>query len=204
MTIPQDSAYRRAIDYGVFTILVIVFTVAVLRRVYRSVEVDQALVVTRSYPPQSQPVTAATESEPGDKPPKRRTRLDPDRLTRADLKPPEESTWQDEPPGPPLTRRDVEIKINPNTATWWELAELPGIGEVKGRAIVAYREQFRREALADNPRADPPPAFTKPEDLDAVKGIGPATVEKMRPMLVFDMHQAPPKSPRPLRPRLDK
>jgi competence protein ComEA len=86
------------------------------------------------------------------------------------------------------------VRINPNTATWWELDELPGIGEVKARAIVAFREQHSAEARAANPGVRPPPAFSKPEDLKQVKGIGPATVEKMRPMLTFDESVSKPKS----------
>ena len=201
MSIPQDSPYRRAIDYGVFAVVLIAFALAVVRRVHRPVDVDQALVVTRAPAPQTQPAAADSSPESDAKPPRRRTRLDNDRLTPADLEPPQEVTAPDEPAGPPLTRQSVEVEIDPNTAAWWELAELPGIGEVKGRAIVAYREQFRQAALAENPRADPPPAFQKPEDLDAVKGIGPATIEKMRPMLVFD---APPRKPAPLRPRSNR
>lgn len=84
------------------------------------------------------------------------------------------------------SREEVTLRIDPNVATWWELAELPGIGEIKARAIIAYREQFRSDALNDDPDAVPPPAFTSAEDLDNVKGIGPVTVEKMRPVLLFD------------------
>lgn len=84
------------------------------------------------------------------------------------------------------SREEVTLRIDPNVATWWELAELPGIGETKARAIIAYREQFRSDALHDDPDAVPPPAFANAEDLDNVKGIGPVTVEKMRPLLLFD------------------
>ena len=48
--------------------------------------------------------------------------------------------------------------VNINTATLEELMTLPGIGEAKGRAILAYREEHG--------------AFVYPEELRNVKGIG--------------------------------
>jgi len=70
--------------------------------------------------------------------------------------------------------------INPNTATAAELTVLPGIGKSKAGAIVAFREEHTD---ADDPAS---PVFRKPEDLQAVRGIGPATVERLRPWLRFD------------------
>jgi competence protein ComEA len=58
-------------------------------------------------------------------------------------------------------------KINVNTATAAALCELPGIGPYLAARIIAYRD-------AHGP-------FEKAEDLDAVEGIGPATVEKLEP-----------------------
>lgn len=49
-------------------------------------------------------------------------------------------------------------KININTATWEELTELDGIGEVLAKRIIAYREENG--------------IFTKPEQLINVTGIG--------------------------------
>ncbi len=74
--------------------------------------------------------------------------------------------------------------IDPNTATWAELATLPTIGEVKAKAIVAYRRSFRQTAVAGP--AGERRAFTCPADLDAVRGIGPKTVERVAPHLRFD------------------
>jgi len=190
--IPQDSPYRRAVDYGVFTILIVVFVVAVVRRVRRPVVVNQDVPITQAAAPQAQAPTTEPDSAPESAPSRRHVRLEPERLPPPDLESPDEpfpeadSGSAGEPDRPPLTRQDVQIRINPNTATWWELCELPGIGEVKARAIVAFREEFRAEARRENPRAALPPAFQTPEDLDQVKGIGPATVEKMRPLLSFD------------------
>ena len=59
------------------------------------------------------------------------------------------------------------IKINVNAADAATLCALPGIGPVFAARIVAYRE-------AHGP-------FEKAEDLTAVAGIGPRTVDRLRP-----------------------
>ena len=63
-------------------------------------------------------------------------------------------------------------RLNPNTASAASLRRLPMIGRVKAQAIVDYR-------LA----AASQPAFRRPQDLDAVSGIGPATIQRLRPHL---------------------
>jgi hypothetical protein len=200
----EDSSYRRAIDYGVLAILVLVFIWAVVQRIWRPVAVDQALVVRTAPQPMPVEIRTRSDSDEGarlasaqmsrDRHARERRRVDDDRLTPGDLRPSSDTVAPAESAQPPPPGRATQIKINPNTAEWWELGELPGIGEVKARAIVAYREAFRGAALAANPRVEPPPAFKKPEDLAQVKGIGPATVEKMRPMLIFDGPVVPPSS----------
>ena len=57
--------------------------------------------------------------------------------------------------------------LNLNSATAEQLSALPGIGAVKAQAIISYRTSHGR--------------FTKVEDLLAVSGIGPATLEQLRP-----------------------
>ncbi len=151
MTPPEDSRYRRAIDYACFVVLLAIFAGALVQRIRRPVSVVRDVPISRHI-----------DLEP-------RNETDPDAITAAKAP----------------SREEVTLRIDPNVATWWELAELPGIGETKARAIIAYREQFRRDALNDDPDAPPPPAFTNAEDMDNVKGIGPVTVEKMRPLLVF-------------------
>lgn len=56
-----------------------------------------------------------------------------------------------------------------NTATAADFAKLPGIGKVKAQAIVEHREKSG--------------AFQSVDDLRRVKGIGKATVEKLRPQV---------------------
>ncbi len=67
----------------------------------------------------------------------------------------------------------AQEKINPNTASVGSLRRLGGIGPVKAVAIAEY-------AAAKNGAA-----FCRPEDLTDVNGIGPGTVERLRPYLVF-------------------
>ena len=65
-----------------------------------------------------------------------------------------------------------EYKIDVNSASWVEWAQLEGIGQVLAERIVADREQ-------NGP-------FTSIEDLGRVRGIGPKTIEKLRPSLQLD------------------
>jgi len=70
-------------------------------------------------------------------------------------------------------------RINPNDAPVASLARLPGIGLTRARAIVVFREQLES-------RHGDASAFRRAEDLAQVRGIGPATVEEVRPWLRFD------------------
>jgi hypothetical protein len=86
-----------------------------------------------------------------------------------------------DPPGA-VGSRSAELlnRIDPNTADWRRLSVLPGVGEKRAKVIVAYRDAFQ-EAHPGRP------AFQVPEDLANVKGIGPATVENLKPLLVFPL-----------------
>jgi len=66
-------------------------------------------------------------------------------------------------------------RINPNEAPAASLMRLPQVGAARARAIVAHRD-----------RADRRPAFKTADDLQQIKGIGPAIVEDVRPWLQFD------------------
>lgn len=57
-------------------------------------------------------------------------------------------------------------KVHLNTATFEQLLQVPGIGEVKAAAIIAYRTQV---AL-----------FQSVDDLKNIQGFGDKTVEKLR------------------------
>lgn len=67
-------------------------------------------------------------------------------------------------------------RINPNTAPAGSLIRLEGIGAARAFDIIEYREA--REALGER-------AFDTPHDLEAVRGIGPKTVEKLTDSLEF-------------------
>ena len=67
------------------------------------------------------------------------------------------------------TKKEVNAKININTADVAELTGIPGIGPKTAEAIVAYRK--------DNGQ------FKNLDDLVEVKGIGPKKLETIRPFL---------------------
>ena len=65
---------------------------------------------------------------------------------------------------------EVEFLVDVNEAEWPELIQLPGVGPVLGGRIVEYRKQHGD--------------FRSLEELQAVTGIGPRTLEGMRPFLM--------------------
>jgi competence ComEA-like helix-hairpin-helix protein len=69
-------------------------------------------------------------------------------------------------------------RINPNLASVGSLTRLTGIGPVRAQSIVAYRE-----ALSAGDTFCVP--FRTLQDLQKVKGIGPATLENIAPWLEF-------------------
>lgn len=71
-------------------------------------------------------------------------------------------------------------KINANADPWWKLAALPNIGMVRGKRIVAFREQYPS-----------PSPFKSALELQQVYGIGPKTVERIAPLLCFDVEKQP-------------
>jgi hypothetical protein len=79
--------------------------------------------------------------------------------------------------GPLIVRSDE--RINPNEAPVASLMRLPQIGMARARVIVAHRGRT-------GPRTGQPPAFKTADDLQQIKGIGPAIVEDIRPWLQFD------------------
>jgi len=79
---------------------------------------------------------------------------------------PEPLPWQHGDEFPQLFRVDV------NEAKWIEWMQLKGIGQIMAHRIVADRE-------TNGP-------FRSVEDLLRVHGIGPATLDEIRPWLTFD------------------
>ncbi len=106
----------------------------------------------------------------------------------------------DEPPraaGPADAPSPIESRLDLNTAEWYDLTRLPRVGESLARRIVAYREARIlewRSGHPDAPADQAPPVFMKPEDLLPIKGIGPKTLEQIRPYLRFDAPGTQPDS----------
>ena len=65
---------------------------------------------------------------------------------------------------------EIPYLVDINRATWPEIAQLPDIGETLAKRIVESRD-------ADGP-------FRDHDDLRRVRGIGPKTLERMRPYLL--------------------
>lgn len=65
---------------------------------------------------------------------------------------------------------EIRYQVDINAASWDELAQLPGIGEVLAGRIVESRE-------LDGP-------FRDNTDLERVRGIGPRTMQRLQPFLV--------------------
>ena len=66
-------------------------------------------------------------------------------------------------------RQAARFTVDLNEADWPELAQIPGVGETIARRIVAMRQE--RGPFADH------------EDLRRVRGIGPRTLDRMKPYL---------------------
>jgi hypothetical protein len=73
---------------------------------------------------------------------------------------------------------ELQSRIDPNSADWQTLAAIPNLGEKRAKAIVAYRDGIH----SANAKMV---VFHSPTDLLHIRGIGVATVENLRPYLVF-------------------
>ena len=63
--------------------------------------------------------------------------------------------------------RPLDYRIDVNTANWVQWRNLPGIGDVLARRVVADRDRHGPFATID--------------DLDRVRGIGPKLLDRIRP-----------------------
>jgi competence protein ComEA len=82
--------------------------------------------------------------------------------------------------GQPATTVEVHYRIDLNHADRGDLAQLPGVGPVLADRIVAYRQVNGPYASVDG--------------LRDVKGVGPATLERLRPRLQVDPAKTLPAS----------
>ena len=65
-----------------------------------------------------------------------------------------------------LKPEDIKVKLDINNAPWYELVLLPKLGEVKAKAIVAYREKYG--------------SFKTLDELSRVKGLNASVIEAIR------------------------
>ena len=64
----------------------------------------------------------------------------------------------------------AQFQVNVNQADWPELMQLPGVGRTLAERMIAEREERG--------------AFQSVEELTRVDGIGPRTIERIRPYLL--------------------
>ncbi len=64
----------------------------------------------------------------------------------------------------------AKFQVDVNRADWPELIQLPGVGQVLAERWIAERERGGE--------------FRSHDDLDRVRGIGPRTLERIRPYLL--------------------
>ena len=86
-------------------------------------------------------------------------------------------TLADQLKSPPPARTSV----NPNTAPWWELTILRGVGRMTAGQIVRFR-QFASQLAPNTSRTR---AFQYGADLTKIRGIGTITVQRIVPELRF-------------------
>jgi DNA uptake protein ComE-like DNA-binding protein len=81
-------------------------------------------------------------------------------------------------PATPSHANDLADKFDPNTADAATLSVLPLIGDKRAADIVAYRERYTHEHPGEL-------AFKRLDDLMKIRGIGSATLDQIRPYLIF-------------------
>ncbi len=78
----------------------------------------------------------------------------------------------------PAHAAELADRIDPNNADAATLSVMPLIGDKRAADIVAYRDRHTRDYPGE-------PAFKTVEDLLRIRGIGAATIEQLRPFLIF-------------------
>lgn len=89
-------------------------------------------------------------------------------------------------PPPAVEQAAPPSRINPHTADARALDSLPGVGPALARRIIAARAAGL--------------VIQRPEDLLRVRGIGPATLARMRDRLSFETATSRSATPRPRSP----
>jgi hypothetical protein len=84
----------------------------------------------------------------------------------------------DPQPERPARYGDLADRVDPNTADLQTLTAIPNLGEKRAEAIIEFRQTRARQHPGE-------PAFRVVEDLMAVRGIGPAMVDNLKPYLIF-------------------
>ncbi len=95
-----------------------------------------------------------------------------------------QSAWKLIQPPVPMTQTTMGVDLN--SADVGTLRQLPGVGSNLAARIVDHREK-------NGP-------FTKIDDLKAVHGIGPATLERLRQVVMVSTGEASSASPREVQP----
>lgn len=81
------------------------------------------------------------------------------------------------PPAAPAAEQSGGKQVVLNEATTEELQTLPGVGPKRAEAILSLRQRLGR--------------FKRVEDLLRVKGIGNASLRRLKPLVVLDAPQLP-------------
>lgn len=98
----------------------------------------------------------------------------PERSTQADQSP--SLTADPTPPKPDVVKKDRRVELN--GASLAELVTLPGVGPAMAKKINTYRQKR---------------PFKRVRDLRRIRGIGPATFERLKPLVRVDKLVKPAK-----------
>ena len=90
----------------------------------------------------------------------------------------------DPQPERPARFGELADRVDPNTADLHTLTAIPNLCEKRAEAVIEFRAMRARQHPGE-------PAFRVVEDLMAVRGIGPAMVDNLKPYLTFPERRPP-------------